>query len=522
MAKLDPRFYWAVFLRRLPHFLVVAAVLAAIGVTVAAILPPVYLSQARILVEPQQIADELAASTVPIDPYEQIQIIQQRVMTRANLLALAKSSQIFAAEPDMSNEDIVQAMADRITFSGSEPEEVGRYGPLPGAVVIGVAIEGPTARLAARAAEDVVNLILEENRSIRAGRATDTLNFFAAEVKKLAAALDAKARQISAFKTKNVEALPDSLEARRQQQVIEQERLLALQREEAALKNERSTAIWVFERTGRSTLVELTPEEEQLELLKSERLQKLAVYAPTSSAIRVLEQQIASLERLVEEQRAGRAVPGEDGGGGPASELDLELAPIDARLDFIAEEKRGIEAALATLQAGVAATPGNEMVLTGLERELETLRLQHETASTRLAQAQAGEQIELSAKGERFSLIEPPVEALKPDRPNRRLIAAASLIGGGAAGLGVVLLLEMLNHSIRRPGELAGVGLQPLATIPYIATRREVRWKRAAIVGLLLLAFVVIPAGLLLVHTFYMPLDLLLDQIGGEVPVPAS
>ena len=269
-------------------------------------------------------------------------------------------------------------------------------------------------------------------------------------------------------------------------------------------------------------MVELTPEEEQLELLKSERLQKLAVYAPTSSAIRVLEQQIASLERLVEEQRAGRAVPGEDGGGGPASELDLELAPIDARLDFIAEEKRGIEAALATLQAGVAATPGNEMVLTGLERELETLRLQHETASTRLAQAQAGEQIELSAKGERFSLIEPPVEALKPDRPNRRLIAAASLIGGGAAGLGVVLLLEMLNHSIRRPGELAGVGLQPLATIPYIATRREVRWKRAAIVGLLLLAFVVIPAGLLLVHTFYMPLDLLLDQIGGEVPVQPS
>ena len=519
MAKLDAKFYWAVFLRRLPHFLVVATILAAIGVTVAAILPPVYVSQARLLVEPQQIADELAASTVPIDPYEQIQIIEQRVMTRANLLALAERSGMFADEPDLTTEDIVQGMVGLITFTGAEPEEVGRYGPTPGAVVIGVAVEGPTAPLAARTARDLVELILEENRAIRSGRATDTLTFFEAEVKKLAEALERKAREIGAFKTAHVESLPDSLEARRQQQVIEQERLLALQREEAALRNERSTAIWVFERTGRSSLVELTPEEEQLELLRSERLQKLAIYAPTSSAIRVLEQQIASLERLVEEQRQARAMPGTD--AGPASELDLELAPIDARLDFIAEEKRGIEGALAALQGSIAATPGNEMVLAGLERELETLRLQHAAASERLAQATVGERIELSAKGERFSLIEPPVEALKPDRPNRRLIAAAGMFGGGAAGLGVIVLLEMLNRSIRRPGELAGVGIAPLATIPYIRTRRELAWKRAAIAGLLALILVVVPAGLLLVHTYYMPLDLLLDRIGGETPVAA-
>ena len=354
MAKLDPRFYWAVFLRRLPHFLVVAAVLAAIGVTVAAILPPVYLSQARILVEPQQIADELAASTVPIDPYEQIQIIEQRVMTRANLLALAERSEMFAAEPDLTIEDIVQGdgRADHLQRQPSPRRSAATARP-PGAVVIGVAIEGPTAPLAARTARDVVKLILEENRSIRSGRATDTLNFFEAEVEKLAAALERKAREIGAFKTKNVEALPDSLEARRQQQVIEQERLLALQREEAALRNERSTAIWVFERTGRSSLVELTPEEEQLELLRSERLQKLAVYAPTSARRSGCSSSRSPASSGWSRSSApARAMPGEAGGGGPASELDLELAPIDARLDFIAEEKRGIEAALATLQAG--------------------------------------------------------------------------------------------------------------------------------------------------------------------------
>jgi len=86
---LDLKFYWAVFLRRLPYFLVVAAFLAAIGITTAAILPPVYSSSASMLVEPQQIPDELAATTVPVNPYEQAQIIEQRLMTRANLVALA-------------------------------------------------------------------------------------------------------------------------------------------------------------------------------------------------------------------------------------------------------------------------------------------------------------------------------------------------------------------------------------------------------------------------------------------------
>ena len=476
MGNLDLKYYWAVFLRRLPYFAVMLALLSAIGLTMAFILPPVFVSRAAILVEPQQIPDEMAQSTVPIDPYEQIQIIQRRVMTRANLLELADKVGMFADDPDAPTEDIIQNMAGRITFSGAEPEEVGRFGPMPGAIVMGVAFEAPTAQFAARGANEVVNLLLAENQRIRTGRATDTMNFFEGEVEKLSAALEQKSREIAEFKTANVESLPDSLEARRQQQVIEQERLLALEREEQALANERSTVIWVFERTGRTGTVALSPEEEELEALKSERLQQLAVYAPGSARIRVLDNRIAALEALVEQQRAERTVPVPDGEGGatataPSSELELELAPIDARLGYIADEKAMIEKTLTELQASIAVTPTNEMVLGGLERDLANLRLQYENATARLAQAETGERIERSSKGERLTLVEPPIEPTEPDSPNRRLIAMAGVAGGLGAGLGLVLLLEMLNRSIRRPVDLsAGLGIQPIATIPYIRT----------------------------------------------------
>lgn len=528
MSSFDLKYYWAVFLRRLPYFAVVLAFLSVIGLTMAFILPPVFVSRAAILVEPQQIPDELAQSTVPIDPYEQIQIIQRRVMTRANLLALADRVGIFADEPDTPSEDIIQNTAGRITFTGAEPEELGRFGPVPGAIVMGVAFEAPTAEFAARGANEVVNLLLAENQRIRTGRATDTQEFFEAGVQQLSAALERKSREIAEFKTANVESLPDSLAARRQQQVIEQERLLALEREEQALANERSTVIWVFERTGRTGNVALSLEEEELAALKSERLQQLAVYAPTSARIRVLDNRIASLEALVEQQRAERATPVPDGAGGetvaaPTSELELELAPIDARLGFIAQEKAMIEQTLDELQTSIAATPSNEMVLGGLERELANLQLQYESATASLASAETGERIERSSKGERLTLVEPPIEPAEPDRPNRRLIAMAGVAGGLGAGLGLVLLLELLNRSIRRPVDLsAGLGIQPLATVPYIRTRREVVWRRAAIFGALAAIFVVIPLGLFLIHTYYMPLDLLLRQITSAADAPAS
>ena len=91
MGNFDLKFYWAVFLRRLPYFLVIAAFLITVAATVAAILPPVYRSSASMLVEPQQIPGELAETTVPINPYEQAQIIEQRLMTRANLLGTRRA-----------------------------------------------------------------------------------------------------------------------------------------------------------------------------------------------------------------------------------------------------------------------------------------------------------------------------------------------------------------------------------------------------------------------------------------------
>ena len=274
--------------------------------------------------------------------------------------------------------------------------------------------------------------------------------------------------------------------------------------------------VWVFERTGRATNVPLSPEEEELQNLQSQLLQQQAIYKAGSPQIRVLQTRIAALKSLVAEQQAARAVPSADGqAAAPLSELDVELAPIDEQLKYIADERAGIEQTLADLATAQQATPKNEMTLADLQRELSNLQTQYDNAVASLGQAQVGEKIEVLSKGQRFTLIEAPFDRNMPVSPQRLLISAAGLMGGLGAALGFVVLWEMLNRSIRRPVELSHhLGIQPIITIPYIRTAGERRWRRWAVVGVLIFIIVAIPLVLLLVHTQYEPLDQLIPGLG--------
>ena len=58
----------------------------------------------------------------------------------------------------------------------------------------------------------------------------------------------------------------------------------------------------------------------------------------------------------------------------------------------------------------------------------------------------------------------------------------------------------------------AKLGITPFATLPYMRTAEQIRRRRAIIGFGFALVLLAIPAGLWLVHTQIMPLDLLLDR----------
>lgn len=520
------RFYLRILMRRLPLILFVSVLVSSIGVAVAVLRPAAYTSTGLLLVERAQIPEFMARTTVQVDAREQLYVVQRRLMTRANLLEIARTHDVYEDLAVLTPDEIVTRMRDDSRFSLSP-------GRRDEATIMTVAFTARSAGIAASVANDYITRILRDNSEQRQNDAQQTLVFFEQEVERLESEMDIKNTAIMEFQAANRDALPSTLNFRIARQSSLQERLVNLTRDEMVLEQRRRGLEDALENfLALQPPAELSPAERQLLLLREQLTSALAVYSDTSPRVQTLRNRVAALEGqlvapLADEagsdgatEAAGDGGPGEAGDpGSPARRrIATEIEEIGIQLDFIDEQKAEIEAELDDLARTISATSTNELTLGALQRELDSVRMQHAEAVANLAAAATGERIEVTSKGERVSVLEQALAPSEPSSPNRRLIAAGGIAAGLASGFGLALILEVLNRAIRRPEDLVNsLGITPLVTVPYIATPWE-RARRRVVPALLLVAILVgIPAGLYYIHTQIIPLDLLVDRIVARV-----
>lgn len=512
MNHIDLNFYSAVFLRRFRPFVAIVVLVATIGCAVALYLPPIYQADARILIEAPQIPTELVRSTVSTEASKQLQLIELQLMTRTDVVPLANQFGLYGSEKYLSADQIVEDMRSRTKITPIESS----ISQDRGATAFTVSFSADDPVIAANVVNEYVKLMLQRSTRLRSAQARDTLYFFQDETKKLTNQLEQVESKILTFKKENKDALPESLGFRRNQQISLQERLLQIDREEATLRDERSRLARVSLNSGRDFDPNtMTPKERTLEQFRRVLAEQRSVFAETSSGIVSLRSQIADLEKEVQAEKANP--PATAFSTRRASEMDMRLAELTQRLNLLAQEKVTISENLANLAKSIAATPGIETELNALERERQNIQTQYGIVAARLADATAGQQLELGSKGERLSVLETAIPPLFPIGPKRRLIAAGSLAAGIAFGIGFIILMELLNRTIRRPTELVEkLEIEPLATIPYIGappTRiRSLNLKNTAT----LLAFVIVPAFLIMLSHYQLSMRELLSHLSQE------
>lgn len=462
----DLLYYVNLFFRRLPYVILVTAACTMIGLLFAFWLPPVYRAEARLLFENAQIPNELAASTVEASAQENLLEIEQRILTRDNLLAMADKFSIYADVKEAPPELIVDEMRFRIGIDMPRPEG--------GTGVITVFFSAETAELSATVTNDVVQQVLAQNVQIRTDASGNTLQFFEQEVRRLSQEMAEQNAKILEFETANRDALPESLTYRRGRQASQQERLIQVDRELASLRDRRQRLSDLYDRTGRlaTTVGDVTPEQVRLEDLRQELASALVILSPTNPRVRALQTQVAALEEAVKEQ-LGAA------GGGTLSSFEVQMLDIDGQIEYLAEQKNLIEAELAAINASIAATPGNSMTLAILSSDYENLRVQYDQAVASLANARMGDRIELTDRGQRISIIEMAVPPAHRDEPNRKLLVATGFGAGILLSAALVTLLEALNRTIRRPADLSrALGITAFGSIPYYQSKSELHRRR--------------------------------------------
>src|SRR5262249_46331489 len=155
---------------------------------------------------------------------------------------------------------------------------------------------------------------------------------------------------------------------------------------------------------------------------------------------------------------------------------------------------------IADYRRKVTISPKVEQESRELTRGYEGAQMKYREVSAKQMEAQLAQNLEANRKGERFTLIEPPLPPEQPVSPNRPALLALGVVLTLGCSIGIVALLETLDITVRGKRDMQAVFVSSqLALIPRIVTEAEqlaTRRRRRMALGATAAAFA---AGVLVV-----------------------
>src|SRR5665213_2013385 len=161
---LTPSYVFDLVKRRWLRFAIPFLLLSITGGGVALLWPATYLAVGKILVESPQIPSDLVRPTVAILANERVQIIEQRIMTRDNLLAIARKFNLTTDwQGRLSGTELVDFIREHTEIKPLELKVAnsGRAGNQAIAFTVGFEHEQPL--IATRVANELMTMILDED-----------------------------------------------------------------------------------------------------------------------------------------------------------------------------------------------------------------------------------------------------------------------------------------------------------------------------------------------------------------------
>lgn len=497
--------------RRAVMIMSIVVSFSAVALLLAYFIPPTYIASAKILIVSQQIPGALARSTVTASASERLELIQQRLMTRSNLLGLIDRLDLYSERKDLSKTEKIALMRENTSLNKiTVSDQKGVVAAFT------ISYKDNQAKRAALITNEFVTMVLEQNIRARSERASKTHDFFKEEVAQVETELARVEADLAEFKSNNELSMPESLEYRRREVDDIRKRRFERKAELLKLRQQQDIVAGALDsgRYAEATGEELSPQERDLQQLRNELTRARSLYTETHPTIRTLRNRIANME---DNLRAADPTAVLESAAERSSRIKGQL---QRQLDALNTEIGLLEAAAerddlreAQLVASIEETPEVAMELNARTRRLNDLKIRFSEAIRKQSFAATGEKLEVNRQAERFEVIEQAQVPERPTSPNRPAIAIGGFAGSVGFALGLAVLLGLLNPSIRTVGDMERkLEMRPLMTVPYIATTSERRRQRREIYLLLILVLVIIPVSLYAIDQYYLPLELLIDD----------
>lgn len=441
-------------------FIIIPAIICAVaGIAAAIFLPTTYRSSAMLLVESPELPPELVGvkrdnNTNVID--QRIAKIRQQILSRPDLIELIQNNNLYPDERRSKPlSEIVETIRGATAISPVNADvQQGRATT----IAFSLSFDYRNPVQAQLVAQDFVERLLKLDSSQSAQAAESTVAFLQDQAGSLQEQLRGVEQQIEGIKARNGLALSSagmagivvnsggSYEAQ----------IAALQRENAELMAKNQAARTV----DNDPIVAAA-----MQALTTAR----SIYSDNHPDVRLAQQ------RLTEARQSAASRIATAGAASPAA------AQIAANNSTIAQLQAARAADQSRSNAAISAQATAPLVMeqvAQLQARADGLRSNYERVSANLMAAQASAKMESEQRGERLSVIDPPVVPDSPTSPNRPLLVAGGIIGGIGLGMAIALLIELLLRPIRGVGALQNLlGVPPLVVVPTFRNS-EPRWQK--------------------------------------------
>jgi polysaccharide biosynthesis transport protein len=564
------RVYW----RSRATFFTVAGLSFLLTMAVAILWPPTYRTGATILIEQQEIPQELVRSAITSFADQRVQVISQRVMTTQNLMALIERYNLYPdIRETKPREVLLEKMRRDISLKMISADVIDpRSGrPTQATIAFSVSYQNRSPELTLKVANELTTLYLNENLTSRTQMAEQTSAFFAEETAKQEARIAEIDKQLAAYKQKHQDSLPElsqlnwQVSDRTELELHDVEnRIASLDSQQVMLRAQLAQlnpTSQVYSDTGQRVM----GVDDRLKALRSELASYKSRYAPGHPDIVNTERQIAGLEQEAKSQQSNSHDATSDIARQLSEaqaqlsrsqekytpdhpdvirlthlvgELQAELArqpatassqkleahadnpvyiQVKGQLDALtadrqsAETKRDeLKSKLDDYERRMAQAPAVERDYRQLARDLESAQLKYQQIRAKQGEVQISENLETERKGERFTMIEPPLPPEKPVSPNRILIIVAGFMLSLGLGFGSIVAKDTLDPSVRGFDDVRQLlSVPPLAAIPTIVTIAERKSRRRKLGYSWTGAVATLVAAVCVVHFFVRPLDVL-------------
>ncbi len=213
-----------------------------------------------------------------------------------------------------------------------------------------------------------------------------------------------------------------------------------------------------------ASLAKDSPMQSNLPALQKRLLELQLQYTDKYPDIIQLKEDIRALE---DQQKNGQ------GNRRPAESLEYKRSVSE--LKAMRQAEANLRANIAKNRALLQSIPAARSTLEGLEREKNSQKNIYESMAARQGQSEVSKQMEVQDKSTVFRIVDPAVLPVIPVSPNRVKLILLGIIAGISGGIGLVILKDQVDDSVKNVDMAANFGLPILAVIPQIEDPQQVK-----------------------------------------------